>query len=278
MGGVVLNTSWMANTGTTPYEITFGRRPFNFPEYLAGSSKVDAVDDLLIERDKTFQLIHKKLLKAQSKMKLYADKHRRDVQFVPGDWVLVRLRPYRQSSAKGDPSTNVKLARRYYGPFQVTAKIGPVAYRVNFPAGVRIHPVFHCSNLKPFRGEPGSTPAIPLPPNFHENQPLIFPLAILGSRRATAEPHNPWQVLVQWQGLSPEETSWEDWDQLRQDYHLEDKVILQGPGDDTGIGYEEEDAEEEEDQSSAQEKKKGVQGEEKPKRRIVKPSYLKDYV
>lgn len=85
MGGVVLNTSWMANTGTTPYEITFGRRPFNFPEYLAGSSKVDAVDDLLIERDKTFQLIHKKLLKAQSKMKLYADKHRRDVQFVPGD-------------------------------------------------------------------------------------------------------------------------------------------------------------------------------------------------
>ena len=84
--------------------------------------------------------------------------------------------------------------------------------------------------------------------------------------------------MVQWQGLSPEETSWEDWDQLRQDYHLEDKVILQGPRDDTGTGYEEEDAEEEEDQSSAQEKKMGVQGEEKPKRRIVKPSYLKDYV
>ena len=47
---------------------------------------------------------------------------------------------------------------------------------------------------------------------------------------------------------------------------------------DTGTGYEEEGSEEEEDQSSAQKKNEGVQGEERPKRRITKPSYLKDYV
>ncbi|RZB61535.1 Receptor-like protein EIX2 [Glycine soja] len=47
---------------------------------------------------------------------------------------------------------------------------------------------------------------------------------------------------------------------------------------DTGTGYEEEVTEEEEDQSSAQKKNEGVQGEERPKRRITKPSYLKDYV
>ena len=34
---------------------------------------------------------------------------------------------------------------------------------------------------------------------------------------------------MQWKGLSPDETSWEDWAQLQQDHHLEDKVILQGP-------------------------------------------------
>lgn len=47
---------------------------------------------------------------------------------------------------------------------------------------------------------------------------------------------------------------------------------------DTGTRYEEEGTEEEEDQSSAQKKNEGVQGEEKPKRRITKPNYLKDYV
>lgn len=33
-------------------------------------------------------------------------------------------------------------------------------------------------------------------------------------------------------GTVPHDTSWEDWDQLRQDHHLENKVILQGPKED----------------------------------------------
>lgn len=32
-------------------------------------------------------------------------------------------------------------------------------------------------------------------------------------------------VLVQWQGLLPEDTSWEPWAQLKGIYHLEDKVL-----------------------------------------------------
>lgn len=129
------NTSWMAHTGTTPYEITFGRKPFNFPHYIAGTSRVDAVEELLTDRETTFQLIRNKLLKAQSKMKQYADQHRRDVQFAVGDWVLVRLRPYRQYSAKEQHRAGEKLARRYYGPFKVSAKLEPVAYRLELPEG-----------------------------------------------------------------------------------------------------------------------------------------------
>jgi len=33
-------------------------------------------------------------------------------------------------------------------------------------------------------------------------------------------------VLVQWFGLSPDDTSWEEWAQLIFDYHLKDKVIF----------------------------------------------------
>ena len=43
-------------------------------------------------------------------------------------------------------------------------------------------------------------------------------------------------MLVQWEGLSPDGTSWEDWGQLWENYHLEDKVGLQGPTNETKAG------------------------------------------
>ena len=38
-------------------------------------------------------------------------------------------------------------------------------------------------------------------------------------------------ALVQWQGLLPEDTSWESWTKLKEEYHLEDKVLLDVVGD-----------------------------------------------
>ena len=37
-------------------------------------------------------------------------------------------------------------------------------------------------------------------------------------------------VLTQWAGQPPEDTSWEPWIELRDAYHLEDKVVLEGGG------------------------------------------------
>jgi len=71
--------------GTTPYEITFGHKPFNFPEYIVWSSNIDVVEDILIDTEETFQAIRKKLMKAQGAMKKHADSKHREMSYQAGD-------------------------------------------------------------------------------------------------------------------------------------------------------------------------------------------------
>lgn len=167
------NTSWNMGTGSTPYEITFGRKPFNFSEYLLGSSNIDAVDDMLTHRDEVFHNIRKKLLKAQATMKHQADSRRREVIYQPGDWVLLKLRPYRQQSAKEKHEVYGKLAKCYYGPFQILEWVGPVACRLKLPEGALIHSVFHCFLLKPFHVQPDAASLPEFLEQFFKDQPVI---------------------------------------------------------------------------------------------------------
>jgi len=256
------NSAWTVSSGSTPYEITYGRKPLSFPKYLTGTSKIDVVEEFLVERDTTLQSIRKKLLKAQETMKKHADNDRRDVSYEVNDWVLVKLRPRRQSTVKGTQVNSGKLTKHFYGPFRVTTRIGAATYRLELPDEAKIHPVFHCSLLKPFKGNPTQPDLASLPSQFINGQPVIDPLAILNYRKVA----DSWEVLVQWRGLSPDDTSWEDWSTLCQAYHLEDKVDFHRPWSDMKPTEETPTA-------------KVQKGEEtKSKRKVVKPTYLEDYV
>lgn len=165
-------------------------------------------------------------------MKHFVDTKRHDVHFTVNDWVLVKLRPHRQTSISSQPIGYSKLAKRFYGPFRVIKRIGLSANKLQLPVDARIHPVFHCSLLKSFHSAhpDDNLHSITLPVLTKDDHLLIQPLAILNTRQTT---DSKLEVLVQWQGLLPDDTTWEDWHQLQTDYHLEDKVLLEGMRNDS---------------------------------------------
>lgn len=98
--------------------------------YVPGLTKVQAVDDHLKDRHRILNLLKDNLVQAQSRMKKNADLKRIDKEFSVGDWVYLRLQPYRQTSLA--LLRAIKLGPRFYGPYQILERVGTVAYRLDY--------------------------------------------------------------------------------------------------------------------------------------------------
>ena len=140
------NTNFHTATQMTPYEAVYGQIPPTHLPYLPGESKVAVVARSLQERENMLLLLKFHLMRAQHRMKLFVDQHRTEKELAIGDYVYVKLQPYRQQSVVLRP--NQKLAPKYFGPYKILDKCGEVAYRLDLPQPTQVHPVFHVSQLK----------------------------------------------------------------------------------------------------------------------------------
>ena len=136
--------------------------------------------------------------------------------------MYLKLRPYRQQSLAR--RANEKLSARFYGPYEVIARVGKVAYRLKLPVDAKIHPIFHVSQLKKAIGV--DIPIAPLPPQLTSEGMLeAQPEKVLGSRVSPISGQD--ELLIQWKGLPDFESSWE-WKRVIQgqfpEFDLEDKV------------------------------------------------------
>jgi hypothetical protein len=119
--------------------------------------------------------VRDRLEQAQQRYKAVYDRRHHPVQYAPGQWVWLRLlhRPVASLNVQG----RRKLGPRFFGPFQISERIGEVAYRLILPAGVRLHDVFHVELLKPLYGEPPSQP--PVLPLIQHGYVVVEPEAVL---------------------------------------------------------------------------------------------------
>ncbi|GJU52387.1 hypothetical protein Tco_1226101 [Tanacetum coccineum] len=148
--------------------------------------------------------------------KSYADKRRKPLEFSVGDHVLLKVSPWKCVVRFGKKG---KLTPRFVGPFEITKRIGPVAYRLRLPKELNgVHDTFHVSNLKKCLADP--TLHVPLEEiqvyaklNFMEEPVKILEREFKKLKRSRIA-----IVDVRWNSKQGPEFTWEREDQMKLKY------------------------------------------------------------
>ena len=108
--------------------------------------------DLIRDTTEKVGLIRKRLLKAQSRQKSYANKRRRSLEFEASDHVFLKVMPTRGVVRFGKRG---KLSPRFIELYKVLERVGVVAYRLALPSSLSgVHEVFQVSMLRKYTPDP----------------------------------------------------------------------------------------------------------------------------
>lgn len=108
----------------------------------------------------------------------------------------------------------VKLAFKFFGPFQVIQRVGVVAYKLKLPAGCSLNPVFHVSLLKKMVGKHVQvTPVVP-----NELVALQYLEKVLQKRVVSRGHRSIVLVLVKWSHMPESLATLKDFEAIKQQF------------------------------------------------------------
>ncbi|GJU54571.1 reverse transcriptase domain-containing protein [Tanacetum coccineum] len=213
------NNSYHSSVRCAPFEALYGRKcrsPIMWAEIGEGQL---IGPELVQETTEKISQIKDRLKVARDRQKSYADKRRKPLEFSVGDYVLLKVSPWKGVVRFGKKG---KLAPRFVGPFEIIEKVGPVAYRLDLPEELDgVHDTFHVSNLKKCLADP--TLQVPLD-EIQVDARLNFveePVEILEREFKKLKRSRIAIVKVRWNSKRGPEFTWEREDQMKLKYpHL----------------------------------------------------------
>jgi hypothetical protein len=127
-----------------------------------------------------------------------------------------------------------KLAPKYTGPFTVQQVLSDVAYKLELPDHMKIHPVFHVSQLKlynPYDDDrfPGRAPPPP-PPIVDDSDPRYTIDQVIDHRQVRRGNSVKTQYLVTFRGQPFHEARWVDSSLVQLGPSNEDVASVSGGG------------------------------------------------
>ncbi|GJZ89148.1 putative reverse transcriptase domain-containing protein [Tanacetum coccineum] len=163
--------------------------------------------------------IKDRLKTARDRQKSYADKRRKPLEFSVGDYVLLKVLPWKGVVRFGKKG---KLAPRFFRTSKIIEKVGSVAYRLDLPKELNgVHDTFHVSNLKKCLADP--TLQVPLG-EIRVDDKLNFveePVEILEREFKKLKRSRIVIVKVRWNSKRGPEFTWKRENQMKLKYpHL----------------------------------------------------------
>jgi hypothetical protein len=199
-----INDTYQASIGTTPFFLTYGQHPLTPVRAVEARTNVPAAIDFVLTIRESVKRAKQLMLAAQQRQKAYFDRKRRDVVFEPGQQVFLSTQHIRLKSIGTQ-----KLLPRFIGPFAVVQRIGENAYKLQLPANLKMHPVFHVSLLKPYRSDGRYQPPPP-PIHVDDDGELWYEVeAVLQHRELKRGKRTMTQYLIKWKGYGHEHNTWE---------------------------------------------------------------------
>ena len=200
----VYNNAKNVSTGMSPFYANYGYHPRHTIRIQQPAGNTNPSADTFIQR---LEEIHEELrVHLESAQQTYKDNHDKRVKapppFKPGDLVWLN----RTNVKTSRPSQ--KLDVRLLGPFKVLKAVGEskLAFRLELPPQMRIHPVFHVRLLEPYHANKieGRTQPPP-PPEIIDGAEEYVVKEILDSRIIRGK----LEYYVDWEGYTAEERTWE---------------------------------------------------------------------
>ncbi|KAF3626315.1 Phosphoribosylaminoimidazole-succinocarboxamide synthase, chloroplastic [Capsicum annuum] len=140
------NNSYHSSIQMAPFEALYGRKCRSPVGWFDSFEVRPWGTDLLRDSMDRVRLILDRLLATHSRQKSYADRRVRDLEFMQGERVLLKVSPMKGVMRFGKKG---KLSSRFIGPFEILQRVGPVAYELALSPGLSaVHPAFHVSMLK----------------------------------------------------------------------------------------------------------------------------------